>query len=501
MLDRLLIYISLPLILLNLCSECIAQKLVPGEHSRLVRAEDSIAHYFTGVGRLQQNHGCTGVLIGCTDEAGTPAYMVTNGHCVQDWKSNEIFGDVPLDEYYAIFNFFVDGQVAFDTVQVEKIVYSTMKGVDLAIVVLVENLDTLINRGITPMKPATQPVAEGTPITVVGIPGGDIAANESYLRTIDCSITGQADLAEWMWHFNDVYQTNCLDIYGGASGSPVVIRNEAATFFALVNTTTINGQYPCSMGAPCELDSVEARLNPNTSYLIPVDGLCNCFDEQGILDLSLPKCPLPTTNSMLPENEIYDALPTFTLDSTEIFNRTHLNVKLRGEYLYYRYKITPGPVDGRTTEEGFSSIRRLDQQPAIDAPVPEEEGLYRLYVQGGHHQDTKSKWQPLSEATVINFTVDNTPPSAKPQYEVSYGSDSTTVELIYQRPEYNNFYYALSNHKTQNQPEGFFQKYHWRTPIKVANTQLPIQIAVRVADQAGNEGPLHQLTIFSESQP
>ena len=46
-----------------------------------------------------------------------------------------------------------------------------------------------------------------------------------------------------------------------------------AAIFALINTTTVGGEYACALGVPCEVTKSGTQMRPNSSYATPVTGV------------------------------------------------------------------------------------------------------------------------------------------------------------------------------------------------------------------------------------
>ena len=120
-----------------------------------------------------------------------------------------------------LFNYFANTQQVQITVPAARILYSTMKGRDIALVELAATQEELAERDIAPFAIAGEPPAEAGAVTVIGAPLAQLPAAAAFLRRETCTAGGRASLIEQAWQFHDAYRLDCQDIYSGSSGSPV----------------------------------------------------------------------------------------------------------------------------------------------------------------------------------------------------------------------------------------------------------------------------------------
>ncbi len=478
---------------LLLTEVCFAQNDgLPGANSTLLMNRGGQNNILKGVARLYQNHKCTGVLIDVGGNANSPAYVISNGHCAQEWDANKVFTNVPLEGYHVLFNYFIDQREHFDTVQVKKIAYSSMKGTDISILELNTTIAKLRAKGVEPFKIAQRMLKDEQEITLITAPAGPIPSDSIFLRKIDCEVKGTANLFEHFFHFDNLYKTNCLDVYGGGSGSPVFDRDNYDEVFGLLNTTTIEGSIPCAFGAPCELTKEGTTFIPNTSYVVPISGVANCFNENGVFDLTASDCPLPNQNQIW----VKDFNLTSANSKDRSGERKRWGIKLQGPLKYYRYKIglvgKSSPLDG----DGYSKVKELQQDSVINEFLPLEEGRYILSVQGGNSKVLDRTWQPLKEASVVILNIDNTPPENPPSIRTNLATDSLVVRMNYSAPDHSRFElkYDIARDLDCDDDEGYV-RYNWRNPPIFSVKDLPCKICVKAFDDAENSGNPTKLVV------
>ncbi|KTB74227.1 hypothetical protein AO068_20640 [Pseudomonas sp. ICMP 3272] len=122
----------------------------------LLNADGSRDHW-NDIGRINSRSGsnCTATLIdtrNADSPPDAPAYALTSGHCISRQNGliitdGEIEGSVQ-------FNFFTDSVAR--SYPLKRVSWSSMQGVELAIVELQPNLETLIKDGIQPLALAIE---------------------------------------------------------------------------------------------------------------------------------------------------------------------------------------------------------------------------------------------------------------------------------------------------------------------------------------------------------
>lgn len=424
-----------------------------------------------GIGRINIDSTCTAVLIdtGAGDEA--PAFILTNGHCLE-WQANgtitnqEVEGDV-------LFNYYADAPEEVIAIPLAEVVYSTMQGIDITILRLDATLGDLAKLEIHPYPIAEAALEPGSKVRVVGAPSSGLEESEAYLREEICQIREQVDLIEFNWHFYDHYATDCQDIFGGSSGSPLfAIDNN--TIYGLINTT-VDGSSACYLGVPCEISSDGSVLNPGTSYASPIQGLNDCFDDTGNFALS-NTCPLPPTSQLdIEEGPHSPSQPPLTWSTT-----------LAGDLPFYRYKTGAASIVDCRSEEGYSAAISLAKNPTIDDVIPNEEGFYLLCVLAGKSAVIDQTWQNPAYPTVEIAQIDTTPPQLEPQLGIMEMPEFYDVSLIFSPPELSAYLYKFGPPETTDcSLEDGYENYR-RIAVSLERGGGPIRLCVIGFDNANN---------------
>lgn len=257
---------------------------------------------FNGVGRYG---GCTGSLIDTqTGESSSPAYILTNGHCISYNR-----GLLPADGAFfdlgqtraMTFDYYYDFEPIRDrkSYKTKNVLYATMDSTDIALVELEGvTLQELKILGINAYEISASIPEENKEIINVGIPATGL--DEVVLRYSLCKRKERVPILEGGYKFPNAYQLKC-NVLSGSSGSPVFIPEEnddsSIRKIAWLVNTTVNdsseGQNPCSLNRPCEVDDNGIKtVNTKINYMQGVSFLSSCFDDKGIFDKNLSSCKL-----------------------------------------------------------------------------------------------------------------------------------------------------------------------------------------------------------------
>jgi hypothetical protein len=251
---------------------------------------------YTGIGRVNASGSCTGFWAALASGEKAPAVVLTNGHCVQLYYQPRTAFEVLRDQNVedrtmnVSFNYFADTQDKVVQVPIKSILYSTMKGIDLAVLQLASTTEELMKQGVTPVPIADSAPVPGAPIHIVGAPGG---FTEPFLRDSECLEEGVSDLVEWHWHFDRSHRNRCKDIARGSSGSPFLDRKGQA--YAIMNTQFEGTGAPCALNNPCEISPTGFAVRKDVVYGSSLIGLHRCFDARGMFQPEARACPLETT--------------------------------------------------------------------------------------------------------------------------------------------------------------------------------------------------------------
>ena len=277
---------------------CVAEMLAqqPPASSETLRNANGANAAFAGVGRFQATLTCTGTLIDPSGAGASnaQAWLLTAGHCI----SLEPYGVIRNQASTARvqFNYFVDTPGSVVNIQARRTGWSTMKGVDVALIELDATVGDLVAKGIRPLSlAATRPVTAQS-VFWTGVSGSPIPPELQFLRLGRCTLGPRVQLIEGSWIWKDDLSNDCPDLYAGASGSPLFDAHSNEIIGVIGTSTILNFEqgpaYDCQVNRPCVLGESGPTMQTNTSYASPVQGIPSCFDEVNALDLQRPGCPL-----------------------------------------------------------------------------------------------------------------------------------------------------------------------------------------------------------------
>jgi Trypsin-like peptidase domain len=271
------------------------------------RPLNKITDGLTGIGVLNlpliftNQDICTIFLIDTHVDSG-PAYVMTNAHCTLHHLLFNPLGPTEFrttedTSFEAIFNHFVDVPASDRKhYTLEKLVYYTEFGTDLALFRLENSLGQMKADGIQPLTLATSIPSAGTKVQLVGVPLLRVPQDERSLHITDtCELSGTVTLRNGAYTAPRSVIHNCSSIEG-FSGAPLMDVNTREV--VLLNSHGDAGDShdaPCTYASqPCEVDrDGSVHLEPTRNYgqyLVPLSG---CFDNLGKFDLRAPHCALP----------------------------------------------------------------------------------------------------------------------------------------------------------------------------------------------------------------
>ncbi len=270
---------------------------------QLLNSQNSRTYNGVGLIRIRDFSSCTGFFIQPKPSDAAPAYVLTNGHCIDLLENllspTEIVVDRTLRSYGrspAILTF-TPGYFANvggrRTYTVRKVLYATMKNNDVALLELTISQKDLIASGVNPLQLADKPAGVGTKIDVVGVPAEAIAFNYQYLHRVSCSMGAMVRVKEGGYDWKQALRHRC-SLLGGMSGSPMIAA-AGNKVVGIVNTGGGSGgrRSPlCTLDNPCEItkdDKPKPTVSFNYGQLL--DRLPGCFN-QGVFDLQQSSCRL-----------------------------------------------------------------------------------------------------------------------------------------------------------------------------------------------------------------
>ena len=437
------------------------------------------------VGQYDGESRCTAVFVKLSDNLGAPAYVLTNGHCVQDWDASAVYQNVPTSQHTVTFNLFQNEPTAERVmVPVKQIAYSTMKGTDLAIVELNTTVGDLVSKGVNPLPIAKTMPGAGTPLRIVGVPVDGLPEAEWVLRQATGSQGRKTDLIEFVWTWWDMYANDAPGIVGGYSGSPVLTSYRDGVV-GLINTTTNGGGSPCYLGFPCELTAQGAAPQEKTNYMLSVLEVPSCFTPGGVFDLNALACILDKGKNVVLSGYPAGALnPAIPLSNNQPQPATW-NTTVTG-YSHYRYKIGLVGATNPRDLAGYSEVIATVTRPVITDSLPKTHGRYVLSVIGGSSPAFGADWQQPRHATLARVEIDTQTPTEDPKISVQNFDDVYSIELRFNPPELSYYYYKIGKPEVinANDPKGY--RPYRRVPIEVNKADLPLKLCVYGTDIAGN---------------
>lgn len=270
---------------------------------QLLNSQNSYAYNGVGLIKIRDFSSCTGFFIQPKPSITAPAYVLTNGHCIDLLENllspTEIVVDRALRSYGrspAILTYtpgYFANVKARKTYQVRKVLYATMKNNDVALLELAISQKDLMANGVNPLQLADKPAAVGTNIDVVGIPAEAIAFTHQYLHRVSCSMGAMVRVKEGGYDWKQALRHRC-SLLGGMSGSPMIAA-AGNKVVGIVNTGGGSGgrRSPlCTLDNPCEITK-DQQTKPTVSFNYGqlLDRLPGCFN-QGVFDLKRPSCRL-----------------------------------------------------------------------------------------------------------------------------------------------------------------------------------------------------------------
>ncbi|MBH3429512.1 trypsin-like peptidase domain-containing protein [Pseudomonas alkylphenolica] len=366
---------------------------------------------WSGIGRLSlpKNTQCIATLIDSRDpltSSNGPAYVITSGHCVD--KRNGVIVQDQLLEGTVSFNFFIDTQEARQTFPLKRIVWSSMQGIDLALLELESSLEEVIAQAVTPLALGASPAA-GSAVRVIGEP----SQPDQGLRLGSCAEDNADVVIETPWVWRNVRRNHCPGLAEGASGSPVVTAADNLVVSVVNSVASETSKLPrCGLDNPCTPQENQTQNNRTTNYAAPVQRIKGCFKD-GRADLSLESC---------------DLLPAFQFKALAPINRLQkIATSAEGEPVLpswnlpfqidtpsYRYKTS---LDALACEDpiGYSGAVAASEN-LIDVPIGPQPGWNFLCVIGVQEPDERPSYALMGNALslpvkllpagppVINFT-------------------------------------------------------------------------------------------------
>lgn len=466
---------------------------------RLSNATGRYAHW-QAIGRVRVDGAriCTGSLIdtrGANNEPTGPAYVLTSGHCAKG-NSNQFLIDVPVSGSVT-FNFFEDTQSQQKTYPISHIVWSTMRGRDLAILELDRSLDQLVDDGVTPLKLASRPLSIDSNVLVVG------ASVDNYVHRAACSQEDAADILETGWVWPDQLKNRCVDVKPGVSGSPVLDRytNEIV---ALIGTTTQgSGPSLCTSSSPCEVVDGNAVKSPDTNYATDTANLAACFSG-GRFSYQNGACVLGPASNFDPA--FGESFLRMIRDQNGEFIPLHWEQKFVSDQPYYRVKNVRTPGDcAKDIHYGpvQASLGNGDDRSSHE--LREGPGLYFLCIIGQPHKTgPASRWAAFNAKVYYRWALAE-PVKRAPVYTVIEETPNEfTVKPVGISPDLDLMGYEYKIGAPGTLDCGLKEGYQRIRPpllsFLVSASNGRKQVCLRTFDMAGNPSPIADFLMPAQAQ-
>ncbi len=378
----------------------------------LLNADGSRDHW-NGIGRIRSQSGsnCTATLIDTRAPDGppqAPAYVLTSGHCINRQNGliitdGEIEGSVQ-------FNFFTDSTAR--SYPLKRINWSSMQGVDLAIVELQPSLGSLIDDGIQPLALASEMPEQGQEVLWVGAP---LDKDTGHLRMAACVHNPSQEVLEQPWVWRHTVSNQCRDVDTGASGSPLLTRDNGEVY-AVVNLTNQASSGNATEDLSDEIPGFPPML-ADSNYGSPVTLLKKCF-VVGVLSTD------PT---------ICDLFPRFSVDFDTLgrqpAQRARVQLDAEGKSVYpswdllfqvdtplYRYKKVDSALQCENPV-GYSHTL-VSQDATINDLVDNRIGINWLCIVGVSSADERPSIGLMRNALTLAMELQPAGPTPEPQVKI-----------------------------------------------------------------------------------
>src|SRR5262249_49345365 len=292
------------------------------------------------------------------------AWLLTAGHCIS-LEPYGIIRNQPLTAQVQ-FHFFIDTPQRRVTVRTRATGWSTMKGVDLALVELSATLGDLAAQGIRPLRLASFEPQAGRAVFWTGISSSPIPPEMQFLRRGQCTMGNKVLLIEGPWIWSGDLSNDCPDLYAGASGAPLFDEATGEVTGVIGTTTILNFEqgpdFDCQINRPCVIGPKGPVMERDTSYTSPVQGISRCFDQVNSLDPGRPGCPLDPGFQLTVQSGANEVQP-------EADGRpTTWGARLSGSQSSYSYKRFRAGEDTCGSLSGYSPPTLVANAPVISDP-------------------------------------------------------------------------------------------------------------------------------------
>jgi hypothetical protein len=456
----------------------------------LAELDPEVAAGYSGVALVEAGGGCSGVLLAPgagSPPADAPAYVLTNGHCIDLLSPTAVLLDAPGD---GSVRFGWSGGPAVESA-IGRVAWATMKGTDLALIELETPLADLLASGVRAYPIGPVPPEPGSRAVVVGGPSPVDGGDRRLMLTV-CGVGKPHDLLEHTWTWFGFPDLDCADIRPGSSGSPLLDPSTGA-LVGLVNTSTAGSEAltDCAFNRPCEVTTAGAVSRPDTAYGPRVADLAGCFDAAWRFLGPGGTCPLDPGSGLSVEGATVTTnpdRPSPSGDPPPTGWGAHLRA-VEPDIAWYRMKTgVLGAVDCRDPED-YGPPVSLASRPLIARQLPRDEGRYQLCLLAGRSASLDGGWSDPRFADVLTASVDRTPPRPPVELRIEEDRAGWRIEPGFMWPELSAFAWKAGIPERTDclDPSGY--AVYDEGPISLARTLAPTRLCVIGYDDANNPTP------------
>jgi hypothetical protein len=451
----------------------------------LVGGIDLPAHegndFYRSIAQFTGSSACTASFIKTSYNPAAPAYLLTAGHCVQNpadpASANRIMVETSVEEtagypFVARFNYFHDTQDNTLSIPVSSIAYSTMKGVDLAVLQTAKTIGEMKAMQLEPFELDNAVPAKNMPIIVSGTLLGQGA-----LTLARCNTGLTTDVVENYWHWYNLISNNCQGVSTVSAGGPVFADTPSRPLIAMTNTTNVAGTGDtCYWANPCAVGDDGPLVQSNTNYAAPVAGLSECFDDSGKFALGRHGCPLPAPSGI----EVSDYPPVYSGLSAENADTWAFRVSSpTGAITALRTKV----INLNMTHENCQNINNYGPPISLSEFKPGMEPLPKSHEGVNQYCIISSDNTGANSPEVVQVMIDNVAPTARPNAMIAVDGAMIEYRPVYMPPEYSDFYMASGPLGSLDCAQAAF-KHYAGVPFRVS--AQPITLCLYGYDMAHN---------------
>ena len=242
------------------------------------------AYNFEGIVGLSN---CSGAIVRYERSSDDDFAMVlTNGHCLHGGmpRPGEVRVNRSSNRSFRVLDASANrlGQV-----RAQRLIYGTMTKTDMAIFELRKTFREIAREfGVRPLTLSSTMARNNDAIEII---------SGYWRRGFSCRVERFVDTLEeggWVWKQSLRYSRPGCEIYGGTSGSPIVLTG-SRTVVGVNNTANERGRW-CTINNPCEIDKDgQKTVEKGVGYGQQTVWIYSCLDENNQLDLQRQGCLLP----------------------------------------------------------------------------------------------------------------------------------------------------------------------------------------------------------------